>query len=36
MKKIVSIMSPITRLLKKFKVFESTKECQISWEEIKN
>jgi hypothetical protein len=29
-------MSPITGLLKKFKVFEWTKECQIVWEEIKN
>jgi len=29
-------MSVITGLLKKFKVFEWTKECQIAWEEIKN
>ncbi len=32
----VSIMSPITKVLKKFEVFEWTKECQNAWEEIKN
>jgi hypothetical protein len=34
--KIASIMSLITKLLKKFKVFEWTIECQNVWEEIKN
>jgi hypothetical protein len=29
-------MSPITKLFKKFEVFEWTKECQNAWEEIKN
>jgi hypothetical protein len=29
-------MSPITKLLKKSKVFEWTTKCQIAWEEIKN
>jgi hypothetical protein len=28
-------MSPITKLLKKSKVFEWVIECQITWEEIK-
>jgi glutathionyl-hydroquinone reductase len=35
-KKIASIMSPITKLFKNFKVFEWTKECQNAWGEIKN
>jgi len=35
-KNFISIMSPITKLLKKFEVFEWTKECQNDWEEIKN
>jgi hypothetical protein len=29
-------MSPITKLLKKFDVFEWTTKCQNVWEEIKN
>ncbi len=29
-------MSPITKLLKKSKVFEWTTECQNVWEEINN
>jgi hypothetical protein len=29
-------MTPITKLFKKFEVFEWTTECQIVWEEIKN
>jgi hypothetical protein len=29
-------MSPIIKLLKKFKVFEWIKKCQNVWEEIKN
>jgi len=36
MKHFASIMSSITGLVKKFKVFEWIKECQITWEEIKN
>jgi hypothetical protein len=35
-KNFASIMSPITKLFKKFEVFEWTKECHNSWEEIKN
>jgi hypothetical protein len=35
-KKITSIMSPITKLLKKFEVFEWIEECQNAWGEIKN
>jgi hypothetical protein len=35
-KNFTLIMSPITKLLKKSKVFEWTKECQNAWEEIKN
>ncbi len=35
-KKITSFMTPITKLFKKFEVFEWTTECQIVWEEIKN
>jgi uncharacterized paraquat-inducible protein A len=31
-----SIMVPITKLLKKTKVFEWTIECQTIWKEIKN
>ncbi len=34
-KNFASIMSPITKLLKKYEVFEWTIECQIAWEEIK-
>jgi hypothetical protein len=33
-KKIGFIMSPITKLLKKFEVFEWTTKCQNAWEEI--
>jgi hypothetical protein len=29
-------MSPITKLLKKFEVFEWIIKCQNAWEEIKN
>ncbi len=29
-------MSPITKLLKKLKVFKWTTKCQNAWEEIKN
>jgi hypothetical protein len=29
-------MSPITKLLKKFEVFEWIEKCQNAWEEIKN
>jgi hypothetical protein len=29
-------MSPITKPLKKFEVFELITKCQIAWEEIKN
>jgi hypothetical protein len=35
-KKIVSIMSQIIKLLKKFEVFEWIEKCQNAWEEIKN
>jgi hypothetical protein len=35
-KKFTSIMSPITKLFKKFEVFEWITKCQIAWEEIKN
>ncbi len=35
-KNFASIMSPITKMLKKFEVFELTTKCQIAWEEIKN
>jgi hypothetical protein len=35
-KNFASIMSPITKLLKKFDVFEWTTKCQNVWEEIKN
>ncbi len=35
-KKIGSIMSPITKVLKKFEVFEWTIKCQNAQEEIKN
>ncbi len=35
-KNFALIMSPITKLFKKSKVFEWTKECQNAWEEIKN
>jgi hypothetical protein len=35
-KNIASIMSPITKLLKKFEVFEWTEEFQNAWEDIKN
>ncbi len=35
-KNFTSFMSPITKLLKKFEVFEWTKECQNAWEETKN
>jgi hypothetical protein len=31
-----SIMAPITKLLKKTKVFQWTNECQTIWEYIKN
>jgi hypothetical protein len=31
-----SFMAPITKLLKKTKVFEWTIECQTIWKEIKN
>ncbi len=34
-KNFTSIMSPITKLLKKSKVCEWTKECQNAWEETK-
>jgi hypothetical protein len=29
-------MAPITKLLKKTKVFEWIAKCQIAWEDIKN
>jgi hypothetical protein len=29
-------MAPITKLLKKTKVFKWTAECQTAWEDIKN
>ncbi len=29
-------MAPITKLLKKTKVFKWTTKCQITWEDIKN
>jgi hypothetical protein len=29
-------MAPITKLLKKAKVFEWIAKCQIAWEDIKN
>jgi hypothetical protein len=29
-------MAPITKLLKKTKIFKWTFECQIAWENIKN
>jgi hypothetical protein len=29
-------MAPITKLLRKTKVFEWTIECEIAWENIKN
>jgi hypothetical protein len=35
-KNFASIMSPITKLLKKFKVFEWIEECQNVWENIKH
>ncbi len=35
-KKIASIMSLITKLFKKNKVFEWIEECRNAWEEIKN
>ncbi len=35
-KNFALIMSPITKLLKKSKVFEWTEECQNAQEEIKN
>jgi hypothetical protein len=35
-KNFASIMSPITKLLKKSEVFESITKCQNVWEEIKN
>jgi hypothetical protein len=35
-KNFASIMSPITKYLKKSKVFEWIIECQNAWEEIKN
>jgi len=35
-KKIVSIMSPITKLFKKFEVFEWIEKCQNVWEKIMN
>ncbi len=30
------VMAPIIKLLKKFKMFEWTVECQTVWEDIKN
>jgi uncharacterized protein (UPF0332 family) len=35
-KMFASVMSPITKLFKKFKVFEWIKKCKNVWEEIKN
>jgi hypothetical protein len=35
-KNYASIMAPITKLLKKPKMFEWTAECQTTWEDIKN
>ncbi len=35
-KNFTSILSPITKLLKKFEIFEWIEECQNAWEEIKN
>jgi len=35
-KKFVSIMSPITKLLKNSKVFKWSEKCQNAWEDIKN
>jgi hypothetical protein len=35
-KHCIYYMSPITKLLKKFEIFEWTIECQNAWEEIKN
>jgi hypothetical protein len=35
-KNFASTMSPITKLFKNSEVFEWTKECKNSWEDIKN
>jgi hypothetical protein len=35
-KKIAFVMAPITKLLRKIKVFKWTTECQTMWEAIKN
>jgi hypothetical protein len=32
----VSVMAPITKLLRKVELFKWTIECQIAWKDIKN
>jgi hypothetical protein len=35
-KKIASIMAPITKLFQKVEMFKWTAKCQIAWEDINN